>query len=83
MLQELTGLDPLPDQLLLGGRQQEALGVQGPNDVEPHRAAFIVIATQATRIIQLDHLGTWEEKGLTQTCPLGASDGLGGGGAHL
>lgn len=59
MQKQLTDLDALPDQILLGGRQQETLGVEGPDDAEVHRGAFVVVATKTTRVIQLDDLEVW------------------------
>ena len=44
------------EQVLLGDREEQALGVQRPNDVVPHGAAVSVIATQASRHVLLDHL---------------------------
>ena len=45
------------EQVLLGDREEQALGVQGPDDVIPDRAAITVIATEAPRHVFLDHLG--------------------------
>lgn len=64
MLEQLTDFDTLADHVLLRGRHQEPLGVHIPNDVKPHRAAFIVIATQTTRVIELDHLDKWTKSSL-------------------
>ena len=44
------------EQVLLGDREEQALGVQRPDDVVPHGAAVSVIATQASRHVLLDHL---------------------------
>ena len=44
------------EQVLLGDREEQALGVQRPDDVVPHRAAVSVVAAQAPRHVLLDHL---------------------------
>lgn len=45
------------EQVLLGDREKQALGVKRPDDVIPHRAAVMVTATQGPRHVLLDHLG--------------------------
>lgn len=45
------------EQVLLGDREEQALGIQRPDDVVPHGAAITVMATEAPRHVFLDHLG--------------------------
>lgn len=45
------------EQVLLGDREEQTLGVERPDDVIPHRAAITVIAAQSPRHVLLNHLG--------------------------
>lgn len=61
--EQLTAPEAVSEQLLFGGREQEALGVQASHDVVPDRAALTVVAAYAVGVVQPDHLDAYTGDG--------------------